>query len=410
MKTIISTGQGRLHLIESAKAIKKAGIEIKIVTGWVPPSFLSDRFLNVLGSFLGRSNLAYGLRKRTPKELLRKEILANSFSEFYIQFLFLLSNRNIIRRNTAAVAGWRLFGKMTKRHIKNANIFHVRSGAGYIAIDKARKQGMIIVVDHSIAHPLEIQKQLSKIYKPKEIPVDPNSGLWKMVLDDCSKADIVLVNSSYVKKTFVENGYNPDQLKVIQLGIREDFFSLKNNYEISQKLKIIYTGSVIKRKGAHLIIEAAKELLTKNIPFEIHLIGSVSHEIEIPKYLVKDEILFFHGHLSQDELKFHLMNADIYVFPSYCEGSAQALKEAMAIGLPVIATEQSGGPIKHGFNGLIIKDDSSIAITNSIIELSKDKILRQELGVNAAKTISNDHTWEKYGNNVAKLYQKLLQK
>ena len=409
MKVIISTGQGRLHLIESAKAIKKAGVEVNVITGWIPPAYLSDALLNFIGGFVGRTNLAYGLRKRSPKEFGKKELLANSMAEFCLHFLFIFSKFNLIKRDKAAVIGWKLFGSRSKKFIKNADVFHVRSGAGHGAIQKARKKGMKILVDHSAAHPLEIYKQLAKIYKLKEIHVDPNSGLWKMVLDDCSKADLILVNSDYVKRTFVENGYDSDLLRVIPLGIREDFFNLKKNYKKSDKLKIIYTGSVNKWKGVHLIIEAAKELLSKNIPFEINLIGSVSKEIEIPKDLIKDEILIFHGHVPQDELKLHLINADMYVFPSYCEGAAQSLKEAMAIGLPVIATEQSGVPITHAENGWVIMDNSSKAIIDAVILLNSNEELRKSLGQNASKIISNDHTWENYGKNVAKLYKDLLQ-
>ena len=48
---------------------------------------------------------------------------------------------------------------------------------------------------------------------------------------------------------------------------------------------------------------------------------------------------------------------DIYTFLSHSEGSAQSVKEAMAIGLPVICTEASGAPIQNNVNGIICKND-----------------------------------------------------
>ena len=67
MKSIISTGQGRLHLIQSAIAIKDQGVDVKVITGWVPGKFFSDKLINNMGRLIGRSNLAYGLRKRSPE-------------------------------------------------------------------------------------------------------------------------------------------------------------------------------------------------------------------------------------------------------------------------------------------------------------------------------------------------------
>lgn len=54
-------------------------------------------------------------------------------------------------------------------------------------------------------------------------------------------------------------------------------------------------------------------------------------------------------------------------------------------------------------------DNSSKAIIDAVILLNSNEELRKSLGQNASKIISNDHTWENYGKNVAKLYKDLLQ-
>lgn len=411
MKTIVSTGQGRLHLIESAVAIKNTGTEVKVITGWVPSEKLSNNLINNIGRLVGRSNIAYGLRKRQPKELAPKEIKSCTFAEFFIQFLFILSNFKFLKRDTATVWGWKFYGWSSKRYIKNADIFHVRSGAGHGgAIKKAKKNGMIVIADHSAAHPNEIFSQLLKAYDKTNVPFNPETGLWKMALDDCMNSDYIQVNSDYVKNSFEKNGFNGKSIIVIPLGIRKDFANLKNSYKIAEPLKLLYTGSFGRWKGAHLIIEAIENLVSLNIKFEIEIIGSISDDLIIPEWFLKNENIKLHGHLTQDNLKCYLKNSDIYIFPSYCEGAAQSLKEAMAAGLPVIATEQSGAPIIHLTNGYIIPDNSSQSLTDAIIILSKDEGLRAKLGQNAASTIKTEHTWEKYGKNVAGLYDALLNK
>tara|TARA_B110000908_G_C10267357_1_gene465699 strand:- start:4305 stop:5540 length:1236 start_codon:yes stop_codon:yes gene_type:complete len=408
MKVIISTGQGRLHLIESAKAIKKAGVEVNVITGWIPPAYLSDALLNFIGGLVGRTNLAYGLRKRSPKELTKEELSGNSIAEFILQLLFIFSKFYFIKKSQAALIGWKIFGLSTKKYLKNSDIFHVRSGAGFGAIGKAKKKGMVVLVDHSAAHPLEIYNQLLKIYKPNKIPVEPHKGLWKLVIDDCVAADYLLVNSDYVKKSFVKYGFKKERIFVIPLGIRKDFFSLKSNYEVRRKYKLLYTGVLNKWKGIDLLIETAELLYEKNIIFEFHLIGSISKELIIPNNLIEAGFIKLHGHVTQDKLKSFLKDSDIYVFPSYCEGSSQALKEAMSAGMPVIATEQSGAPIIDGVNGLIIEDGSSVAIFKALIKLMDDESLRKKIGLNAASTIKNGHTWDIYGKNVDLLYKKII--
>ena len=51
-KIIISTGQGRLHLFESAASLKKLGMKVKVITGWVPSIRTPDYLLNFLGKII----------------------------------------------------------------------------------------------------------------------------------------------------------------------------------------------------------------------------------------------------------------------------------------------------------------------------------------------------------------------
>lgn len=412
MKTIISTGQGRLHLIDSAVSIKKAGADVKVITGWIPPKIISNKILNIIGIFLGRKNLAYGLRKRNPIELDSNNIKKCSFAEFFMNYLFILSKYQIISRETATSWGWKIYCWQSKKYITNdAEIFHVRTGAGQNgSIEKAKKAGLIVIADQSAAHPFEIKNQLDKAYRNMTNPFNPNLGLWKMVLDDCKKADCILVNSDYIKKSFLEHGFDEEKIRVIPLGIRSNFFNLKSNYQTSSRIKLMYSGSISRWKGFHLLIEACRRLIEINFSFKFDIFGTISKDINIPEWFLNHSAITFHGHVPQDDLKSFLKNADIYIFPSYCDGSSQSQKEAMAAGLPVISNEKTGAPIVHGENGWLIPDDSADAIFDAILTLSKDEKLRERLGLNASDTIKSEHNWSKYGENVVSLYAELINK
>lgn len=411
MKTIISTGQGRLHLIESARAIQSAGVETRVITGWVPPRYLPDAWLNALGRLLGHKKLAYGMRKRQPADLPIRAISGCALAEFLLQGLLLLARWGFMTEDLAKTWGWRFFGWQSRKFIRNADIFHVRSGAGQGgAIAFARQQGMKVVVDHSAGHPITFYQQLLKANKDssKDVEVNPASRFWRLVLDDCHQADVILVNSTFVKSTFLENGFHNEQLLVAQLGIRSDFFGLKNGYEHSAPIKLLFTGSFSLGKGRLIIINSMSQLLKQKYSFQLDVVGSIPDYEQIPDWFINHPMINLHGHLPQDALKIYLQQADIYIFPSYCEGAAQSLNEAMAAGLPVIATRQSGSPLRHGENGLVIADDSPAELTSAILALFENATLRETLGRNATRTIREECTWEGYGLRVADLYATLL--
>lgn len=411
IRVLISTGQGRLHLLESAKALESAGVDVKVVTGWVPSEYIPDVFLNFLGVLLGRRHLAKGLRKRSLGEFDKKILRGLAFPEFIIQILFILSKFKFLERDTAALLGWKLFGYLSKGFIKSIDIFHVRSGAGQGgAIRKAKKLGFKVVVDHSLAHPNEVYQQLVKAQNGdvKGISISPKSKFWKLVLMDCEEADVIQVNSEYVKDSFINNGFSEEKIFVVPLGIRKEFWSLKKDYQINNNLNLLFTGGFGRRKGGHIIINTIKKLREARIPFQLDVIGSFQYDLELPKWFIEDSNVKLHGHLPQEQLFSFLSSSDIYVFPSYSEGAAQSLKEAMAAGLPVIATKQSGAPIIDHINGILVKDGCVDSLFNAIKLLKGDGELRRKLGQNAAITIREHHTWENYALRTIEGYEKLL--
>lgn len=402
LRVILSTF-GPLHLIKSAEYLSEQ-VDIRVIQGWIP-SWWNKWFLCLASKIVGR-NLMKAFERRTPK-CLEESNHSIAFAEFYLWACKLFKLQSPLKSSYNAAL---IYGKQTKHLIKDADVFHVRSGSGFGgAIEKAKALGMKVVVDHSIAHPAFMDKQLRSEYDKKNclFNLGLDNPFWSSIVEECSKADILLVNSQFVKDTFVENGYNPNQIKVSMLGVRQDFNRLKTNYDIENNtLKILFTGGFGFRKGAEYILKALKELSNEGFKYQFTCVGDSSDAVHMINEIGTPNVIRVNT-VPQTELKRYLKENDVYLFPSLCEGCASSGMEAMSAGLPVIATKESGLPINSGEDGIIIKSKNVQDIVNAIKHIAADRNLRKKIGTNAAEKIGNEYTWQKYANNVVNIYHEL---
>ena len=409
-KIVLSIGLGRLHFIQSAEVINKYVNKLEIIQGWVPPTYIPMYLILQLGRLCGIQDITFGLKKRKMKFLNDMNNHSIGIAEFIQQILFKLSKLNIVSNDAAMRISWTLFSNESIRYIKNQDIFHVRSGAGGKAIEFAKNNNIKVIVDQSIAHPSFMNNALKGEYEKYYIanPIMLNNSFWDIVLNDCMNADILLVNSKFVKDTFIEQGYPTSKIEVVHLGVREDFHKIKKSYRIDGNIKIIFTGHFGVRKGAVYILEAMKILEIKRIPFELIIIGSIlGSEIILEKSKLKNKI-YAPGYINQDKLKDYLISSDIYLFPSLAEGCAQSGMEAMAAGLPIIATRESGLPIDTGIDGIIIEAKNPERIAEEIEKLWLSQDLRTSLGNSASKKISKLYKWDDYAEGVVGIYTRLI--
>ena len=412
MKTIISQGQGIIHLKDSCSFLKQQQTEVRYITGWLPVG-ISPRFVNFLGSLLGKKDLYKRLMVRFPANMERKEIVACALPEFFYWFMIIASRLHLIDQDKAITIGWKYWGHYTKRHIHDADIFHVRSGAGQgHAILHARKENMCVIVDHSIAHPFAMKTLLEKEYAKfgLSFDLDPESRFWSMVMKDCTDADYVLVNSDFVKQTFLSCGFPEEKIKVAYLGVREDFIGIKQDWaiDLSKPVHLLFLGSFQLRKGAHLLIEAIQLLNEKGHRVVLDVLSGaddlkvLKEEYNIPANIV------FHAAVLHDQVRDHLSKSDLFVFPTFAEGSSRAAMEAMAAGLPVITTRNCGVPIIDKESGILIPEGNVHALVSAIEELIADQSLREQLGKNATTLIQENYTWHHYAKHVKTIYAECM--
>lgn len=404
IKVIIST-LGPLHLIKSAEYISRLA-DVMVIQGMLPSWW--NRWMINLASRFQKRNISKTIKKRTPNSLKGHNIGIASPDIYYWACRFF----KIGSLASASIKSANLFGRLQKKFLKNADIYHVRSGSGAAgAIAYAKSHGMKVVVDHSIAHPAFMEQNLREEYEKNgsSFTLGLDNPFWSEIVDECNQADALLVNSYFVRDTFISQGYNPQKIKVAYLGVRPDFLSLKSDYALPADghIRILFTGGFGFRKGAEYVLSALCELDRLNVDYEMIVVGDSSGAQPILNRIIPKHLKLVNT-VPQDELKGFLANSDVYLFPSLCEGCASSGMEALAAGLPVIATLESGFPIENEENGIIVEARNVSQIVEALLRLKNSQDLRTKLGSSASELIRQKFSWELYAQNVVSLYQDLL--
>lgn len=411
INVLISHGIGKLHFFEAVKSLSSYNHNITVITGFIPSekyAFLIDK----IGDLFGHKNLFKRLHDRSIK-MPNCQIVKLSNVELFHHLFYNALNKFIFFKYISFFT-WTMWAFFSKKFLIGNEILHVRSGVGGCGLtDKARLNRIKIIVDHSILHPRDLEDILKKEYVRVGLNWrdDYNQKFWDVILSDCNKADIILVNSEFVKSSFVNNGFNPDRIKVIYWGVNEKYIGLKTNYRIGNKIRLCFSGHFDIRKGAHIIIDALKLLKYEGIQFELNIFGYIKKS-DFLDSLIKDveEFINVYGFLPQEEMVKQIAQNDLFIFPTFAEGSSRSVMEAMALGIPVITTNNAGCPITHLENGIIIECGNFVMLKDSILMLYNNPTLMKKIGENASKLIKNDFKWKNYGEQLNELYNQLALK
>jgi len=411
VKTVLSTGPGRLHFVALACALQDAGEDIRMITGWIPGP-VGERLADLVGPLVGRPDLAKRLRpRRADGRIARNRMHTMPFAEGLASVGYRLWGLGVLPHGPTMRLAWQNFGRASRRYLRDADIFHVRSAAGQGgAISAARRRGMKVVVDQSIAHPAFIDRALAPDYANlgETQWLSMRDGFCRLMVEDCEQADCVLVNSDFVKETFVAEGFPPEKIRVEYLGVRPDFFGLKKDWAIRGPVKILFTGGFGVRKGALHFLAALHLLQRRGLPYEATVVGSVEKLSKMPAANPLPANLRFVPRVPQDELKQFLASHDLYVFPTLAEGCANSAMEALAAGIPVITTRECGLPARHDQHAWLIPSRDPEAICDAVDMLVEDEQRRERLGRAAIEFMENTYRWERFGSQVMRLHESLL--
>lgn len=239
------------------------------------------------------------------------------------------------------------------------------------------------------------------------------------------RSDIIIAVSEHTKRELLEKYHlNADKVTVIHNGVdvekfkpAEDKNKVKRALGFGDNRVVLYVGRLYSRKGLPTLLKAASIVLrrTKNVKFVIS--GKSFHKEEeklralVEKLKLQKDVLFA-GYTPDEKLPQLYQASDVFVLPSTYEGLPFTLLEALASGLPAVATNVGGVPevIADGKNGFLVSPLDFQDLAEKILYLLENPSFAFEMGRLGRKTVEEKFTWQNVTRQVLEIYNKVLTK
>lgn len=212
-------------------------------------------------------------------------------------------------------------------------------------------------------------------------------------------ADRVVVNSRWSFDALAAQGVPPEKLVEIPLCFEKKTETLKaEKRKAAEPFRVLFLGQVILRKGVQYLVETAKLLRDEPVHFDV--VGPSGISGDAMKSAPAN--VTFHGRADRDEAGGWYRRADVFVLPTISDGFALTQIEAMAHGLPVIATPNCGEVVTDGADGFIVPARDAGALAKAIRRYLAEPELLRGHGA-AAFNKSKQFTLERLGARLAEL-------
>lgn len=296
-----------------------------------------------------------------------------------------------------------VFDRLAARYVCGADVAVVWMHSTPYLLKLARRHGAIAILECGAVHSAHLREILMEQYARLGLEFwDRTSCIlyptsFNAELAQYDEANYLAVPSEFVRQSFLSKGI-PAQ-KLLKASYGTDCEGFRPAPKADGVFRILYVGTLSVLKGVPVLLEAWRRLNWGRTA-ELALVGRVSPELSstLRKPFPGVRLL---GRFNHEDLQRVYSQASIFVFPSWGDGWPLVVGEAMACGLPVICTPNSGACelVRDGVEGFVVPAGDADALAERISFLRASEKLRQEMG-RAARKRAECYSWERYGEQV----------
>lgn len=273
--------------------------------------------------------------------------------------------------------GENIFDKKVAKELNSrADVFMGFVGKSLHCFKKARKLGFteleLIAANSHVRNVQRLHGRAARDLGMKDTWL--SEGLIRKTLKEYEQADFIYTHSEYTRQSLINEGISPDKLKKTHLKV-DDKFVPPINKPGDGIFRVVYAGRVDSTKGIPLLLEAFSHLSVKKA--QLTLVGGWSSS-HMKKYMMEWMAKDNRIKMAPGDPLIPFQEADVYVHPTYEDGFAYAPMEALACGVPVVVTEDTGMKehVREGENGYVVPTGSWQALYERLESLMKKPLAK----------------------------------
>ncbi len=197
-------------------------------------------------------------------------------------------------------------------------------------------------------------------------------------------------------------------VKIIPNGVDLEKFAVRDRSWTPAHM--LFVGRIVYQKGLDLLLEALGNL--KNQQWRLSVVGDGPSRPKLEAHVrtvgIEDRITFL-GWKSRSELPEIFTHANLFVYPSRHEGMPNAVLEAMAAGLPVLATRIAGNEdLVNDENGILVDSEDMTGLQAALEKIIHDAQMRKRMGAASRKKVEENYGWPRVAQEYMRLIARVL--
>ena len=290
----------------------------------------------------------------------------------------------------------RIYNFFAKRMIDGHDVIHFFfHSLPLVEYAKSKNKTILIEAFTHYSYIEKIHNQGIQLDSEELIPESYSVKSYKL-------ARVIISPSEWVSRSLQEAQLDVSRIVHIPYGVH---VQKDRKYEKRLPLRLMFAGGLKRTKGVIELLDAVSQFDRDLVRLDIYGRPYAATEREIKTMSINPDIVCFKGFIKDivPEYEEH----DVYIYPTYFEGSSKTVFEAMSCGLPVITTKNAGSIVRDQIDGFIVPVNDVGCLKERIDFFIENSGAIKQMG-KAAQEHSRKYTWERYGKRVGQVYSEIL--